>query len=135
MSDTQSVISWRGIAFENVCFHHIPQIKAALGISGVTTSESLWSKRGDDETEGIQIDLIIERKDNIVHMCEIKFYSDEFTVTKDYHFVLERRKRMLYEHVSKKASIHHTLITTFGIRNIEYYSDFIHIITLDDLFR
>ena len=134
LADSQSVITWSGIAFENVCFNHIRQIKACLGISGVSTNESLWSKKGNDETEGTQIDLIIERKDNVVNMCEVKFYSEECTVNKDYHFVLERRRRLLREHISKKATVHNTLITTFGIRHTEYYSDFVDIITLDNLF-
>lgn len=134
LSDTQSVISWRGLAFENVCFNHIPQIKASLGISGVSTSESLWSKRGDEDAEGTQIDLIINRRDNVVNMCEIKFYSDEFLVTKDYHFTLERRKRLLREHIPKKATIHNILITTFGVIKREFFGDFIQVITLDDLF-
>ena len=64
IADSQSVVSWNGLAFENLCFNHIKQIKAALGISGVSTEESLWSKKGTDDAEGAQIDLIIERKDN-----------------------------------------------------------------------
>ena len=57
-------MSWNGLAYENLCFNHIKQIKAALGISGVSTEESLWSKKGTEDAEGAQIDLIIERKDN-----------------------------------------------------------------------
>ena len=67
---SQAVTGWNALAFENVCFNHIRQIKAALGISGVSTNESLWSKKGTDEEEGTQIDLIIERKDNVVNMLE-----------------------------------------------------------------
>ena len=135
ISDSQSVIAWRGLAFENVCFNHIRQIKNALGISGVSTNESLWSKKGTDDTEGAQIDLIIERKDNIVNMCEIKFYGDEFTADKECHFALVRRERLLREILPKKVSIHNTLITTFGLRRIEYFGDFVNTITLEDLFR
>ena len=66
IADSSSVTAWRGYAFENVCFNHINQIKAALGISGVSTNETLWSKKGSEEESGTQIDLIIERKDNKV---------------------------------------------------------------------
>ena len=90
-------MSWNGLAYENLCFNHIKQIKAALGISGVSTEESLWSKKGTEDAEGAQIDLIIERKDNVVNMCEIKFYNDEFTADKDCHFALMRRERLLRE--------------------------------------
>ncbi|MCF0133180.1 MAG: ATP-binding protein [Blautia sp.] len=78
---SQSIVSWRGIAFENVCFNHIDQIKNALGISGVSSEQSVWSKRKDDES-GAQIDMIIDRKDNVINMCEIKFYSEEIAVDK-----------------------------------------------------
>ena len=66
---SQNIVTWRGLAFENVCFNHVKQIKKALGISGVSTNQSAWSKRKGEET-GTQIDMIIERKDNIVNMCE-----------------------------------------------------------------
>ena len=72
------ITAWRGFAFENVCFNHISAIKRTLGISGVSTRHSAWTK--NDEEDGLQIDLIIERNDNIVNMCEIKFgkrYDDD----------------------------------------------------------
>jgi len=135
LAGTQSVSAWNGLAFENLCFNHIKQIKNGHGISGVSTNESLWSKKGSDDTEGAQIDLIIERRDNVINMCEIKFYNDEFTANKECHFALMRRERLLREIVPKKASIHNTLITTFGLRQVEYFGDFINTITLDDLFQ
>ena len=128
------VKTWKGYAFENVCWNHIDQIKAALGISGVVTTESLWSKRGSEDTDGTQIDLIIVRNDNVVNMCEIKFYSNEFDVDKEYHLVLDRRKRLLQEMIPKRATVHNTLITTFGIKRSGYFSDFISVISMDDLF-
>ena len=134
IADSQSVITWRGLAFENVCFNHISQIKFALGISGVSTAESLWSKKGTDDSEGAQIDLIIERRDNVVNLCEIKFYSDEFVANRECHFSLVRKERLLREVIPKKASIHNTLITTFGLSKKEHFSDFVNVIVLDDLF-
>ena len=134
ISETGSVIAWRGYAFENVCFNHIKQIKAALGISGVATRETLWSKKGDAESPGTQIDLILERKDNVVNMCEVKFYNDEFAISKDYHITLTRRRNLLQEKIPKRAVIHNTLITTYGLKHNEYYNDFVQTITLDNLF-
>ena len=131
---SQSVASWRGFAFENVCFNHIKQIKNALGISGVSTKQSSWSKRADD-TEGTQIDMIIERKDNIVNMCEMKFYNTDFTVDADYHKTLMNRQNLLAGILPKRAIIHSTLITTFGLNYNEYTGDFIKTITLEDLFK
>ncbi|MBO4395749.1 MAG: AAA family ATPase [Eubacterium sp.] len=124
---------WRGLAFENLCFNHIAQIKKALGISGVITRQSAWSKRSDDE-EGVQIDLLIDRNDNVINMCEIKFYSDDFTVDKDYYRVMLRRQDILLKMVSKTTAIHSTLITTFGLKHNEYSGVFTNAITLEELF-
>ncbi len=130
---SSSVNAWRGIAFENVCLLHVDQIKRALGISGVITTQSAWSKRADD-TEGMQIDLLIERRDNVVNMCEIKFYSDDFAVDGVYYRTLLRRQALLEKHLTRKNVIHNTLITTFGLVYNEYSGIFTSVITLDDLF-
>ena len=131
--ESQQIVSWRGLAFENLCFVHIAQIKKALGINGVSTTESAWSKRPDD-TEGTQIDLIIERKDNVVNMCECKFYGDEFLVDGDYYRKLMRRQDLFSKQLPRKMAIHNTLITTYGLAYNEYSGVFSNVITLDDLF-
>ena len=131
--DAQPIVTWRGYAFENVCFNHISEIKRTLGISGISSTESAWTKTGDDE-RGTQIDLLIIRKDNVVNMCEMKFYSDKFTVDKEYDKILRHRQTVLYEKIPKKSTIHNTLITTYGIKDNEYKWSFEKVITLDDLF-
>mgnify|MGYP002623925067 FL=1 len=130
---TQPVVTWRGFAFENVCFNHVKQIKRALGISGVVTSASAWSKREDDQ-EGMQIDLLIQRNDNVINMCEIKFTSTDFVVDKNYYRTLLSRPERIMKMVSPKYAIRSTLITTFGLKRNEYSSVFTNVITLDDLF-
>ncbi|MCM1049000.1 MAG: AAA family ATPase [Clostridiales bacterium] len=130
---SQKIASWRGYAYEQVCFNHILQIKKALGISGVITRHSAWSKRSDD-MEGTQIDLIISRDDNVVNMCEIKYYGTEFVVDKNYYQVLLNRQSLLSQEIPPKASIHNTLITTFGLAYNEYSGIFSNVLTLDDLF-
>ena len=130
---SQSVASWRGYAFENVCFNHIGQIKKALGISGVAASASAWSKREDDR-EGAQIDLLISRKDNVVNMCEIKYYGGDFTIKKDYYRKLLHRQEMLMEELSPRMAVRSTLITTYGLTRNEYSGIFTNVINLDDLF-
>lgn len=132
--NSQSVVSWQGIAFENVCMTHISAIKRALGISGVASEQSAWTIAGSEDNEGAQIDLLIVRNDNVVNMCEIKFYSDEFAVDKSYHTKLLHRINMLLSKVNRKASIHSTLITTFGLKYNEYSGGFVKIVTLEDLF-
>lgn len=133
---SNSISSWRGFAFENVCFNHINQIKAALGISGVATTHSAWSKRPNEKNDdGTQSDLIISRKDNVVNMCEIKFYSSDFTVDKAYHNILVDRQKLLSTLIPKKSVVHGTLITTFNLTYNEYSGDFVKVINLDDLFK
>ena len=134
-NNTSSRITiWRGFAFENVCFNHIEQMKSALGISGISTTQSAWSRKADDE-EGTQIDLIIDRADNVVNMCELKFYSNDFKVEKKYYRVLLSRQELLGGIISPKKVIHQTLVTTFGLQYNEYSGIFDHVITMDDLFK
>jgi len=129
-----SVSAWRGYAFENVCFQHIEQIKKKLGISGVSTQQSAWSKREDD-ADGTQIDMIISRQDNIVNMCEIKYCSTEFEVDKDYDRKLRERQVLLSAKIPKKAIVHNTLITTFGLKYNKYSGIIDNVITMDDLYE
>lgn len=123
------VATWRGYAFENVCFNHIRQIKNALGIAGVVSAASAWS---NDET---QIDLLIKRKDNTINMCELKFYNTKFTVNKSYYEKLKEREGILSENIPKRMAIHSTLITTFGLTYNNYSSVFSNTITMDELFK
>ena len=127
-----AISAWRGLSFELVCFNHIGQIKRALGIEGVRTSHSAWSVRDDDG--GAQIDLLIERGDNVLNSCEIKFVGDEFRVDAAYHRVLLRRQGLLAGLVSPKVSVKDVLITTFGLVYNEYGGVFSNVVTLDDLF-
>ena len=95
---------------------------------------SAWSKREDD-TDGAQIDLLISRNDNVINMCEIKYYNSEFKVNKDYYLKLLKRQTILTENVSSKVAIHSTLITTFGLIQNEHSGAFSNVIVLDDLFK
>ena len=106
-----------------VCFNHVPEIKRALGVSGVISESSAWSKRSDDET-GTQIDLLLSRNDNVINMCECKFYSDDFSVDGKYYRTILRRQEMLAGMVSRKIAIHSTLITTYGLIHNEYSGAF-----------
>ena len=84
--------SWSGYAFESICFKHIAQIKKTLGISAVLTNESQWSYRPKDKSEkGAQIDLIIDRKDDCINLCEIKFYHTLFTIDHAYALELQHK--------------------------------------------
>ena len=130
-----AVNTWRGFAFEEVCFNHIYQIKKALNILGVSSTQSSWTLKGDKDTEGTQIDLLIHRKDNVLNLCEMKFYNEKFTVDKNYYMKIVHRQNVLAEHLSRKSVIHNVLVTTEGLNYNEYSSIFQNVVVLDNLFE
>lgn len=131
----QTVVTWRGLAFENICFYHIAIIKKALEIAGVSSEQSAWFKSNSGDSDGLQIDMIIKRNDNIINMCEIKFYSSELTIDKQMDKQIRYRLSQLENEIKKKYSIRSVLITTYGLKNSEYNGIFSNVITLDDLFE
>ena len=133
-SDTPKMTVWKGYAFENLCFYHYEQILRAISILGIRSSISLWYQKGEEGKKGSQIDLIIERGDNVINLCEMKFYSNEVTIDKDGHLNLMNKVASLREVVTKKYSIINLLVTTFGLKNNAYSNDFPLVVTLDDLF-
>ena len=133
--NAQRLSAWKGIAFEEVCLSHIQQIKNALGIGAITSTESAWSLRGDDETEGTQIDLLIDRADRVVNLCEMKFYKEEFAIDKAYDKKLRHRTQTLIDNLPKNRNVHLTLITTYGLAYNEYFGQIQKLVTMDDLFK
>lgn len=124
-----SINAWRGLAFENLCFMHLRQIKFALGISGVHTESYSW--KGSDT----QIDMLIERADRLINLCECKYSSRVFAIDKEYDAKLRERQASFIEETGEKRSTIMTLITTFGLKRNEYYGRIQNTITADDLFR
>lgn len=119
-SNSPSWKSWSGFAFERLCLAHISQIKKALGIAGIYSEESSWRKLGTDTESGAQIDLLIDRGDKVINICEIKFSQDEFTINKKYAEEL-RVKLSAFRKVTKtKKSLFLTMITTFGLTENQY---------------
>jgi hypothetical protein len=80
--DSPEQRTWRGYAFEQVCLAHIGEIKQASGISGVQTTTSSWIKTGGGPN--VQIDLVIDRRDHVINICEMKFSINEFAISKKY---------------------------------------------------
>lgn len=125
--------SWCGIAFEEVCMQHVSQIKSALQIAGVSSTESSLIVKGGRANDGMQIDLLIDRADDVVNVCEMKFTASPFTVTKDYASTLLRRVSAL-EEMRPGKTFHLTAVTTQPIKHNEYSDVFVSNVTLDDLF-
>jgi len=130
---TPSAIAWTGLAFEDVCINHIGQIKHALGIEGVITEESPWNIPAEDQKSASQIDLIINRDDRFVCMCEMKFTRGIFEITKSYNTKLMNRAERVREIIDKPVMS--VLVTTYGLKQNEYASRFDRIVTLEDLFQ
>ena len=125
---------WRGVAFEQVCWLHVPQIKRALEIGGVKTSVSAWTISGTEFNAGAQIDLIIMRDDNIVNLCEMKFCSSPYSINKEEEIKMLHRVEKLQETLTAKQRIHLTLITTYGLTHGKHSGKIQKVVTCEDLF-
>ena len=110
--------SWFASAFEVLCFSHIDSIKSALGISGVATTLSSWNYNGEEG--GAQIDLIIDRRDDVINLCEIKFSRLPFVITSKYAERLEERKELFRLVTKTRKSLRITMITLNGIKQGKY---------------
>ena len=135
-STSRSVESWQGLTFELLCLMHTRQIRKALNIGGVATEVSAWFDQADKKKalRGSQIDLIIERADRIIHLCEMKFSQGEFRITADYEEKLRNRMMLFKEKTKNKMSLVHTFVTTFGVANGKHSSLVHSEVTLDGLF-
>jgi len=120
ISKTAKYVSWCGYAFENVCMKHIPQIKKALGISGINAAYGSWYRAGNKQAGGAQIDLLLDRSDNTIHICEIKFSIKQFVIDKRYDRLLHQRINAFRESISPGKGLLLAFITTCGVADNEY---------------
>lgn len=120
LSQTQSYKVWSGYAFETICLKHVPQIKKALGISGIYSISSSFLKKATTEEPGVQIDLLIDRNDQVINLMETRFYNTEFTITKDYAAKLREKIRVFQESTRTKKQLFLTFITTFGLKENQH---------------
>lgn len=124
-----SINSWRGFSFENISFDHVRQIKSALGIAGVHTETYSW--KGKES----QIDMVIDRDDRLINLCECKYSSVEYTIDKEYDAKLRNRQIAFIEEGKVKKSTILTFITPFGLKRNEYSGRIPRVITAEDLFK
>ena len=130
---TPRLNSWRGRAFERVCLWHIPQIKAAIGISGVLTDEYCW--RGNDENNGrVQIDLILDRADRMADICEIKFSDGEYSLEAEEYRKIRNRMEVYRRASHTSKGLRLVMISAGGLKNNSYRGNVQSLVTLDDLF-
>lgn len=128
--------AWVGLAFERVCFQHIPQIKSALGISGIHSDIYTWqTPTSPDGHRGAQIDMLIDRADNMVNICEMKFSKIPYTVSNDDSFSIANKIERFSKAINNAKSINVTMITVNGIAEAGHWSDVHNVVTAEDLFR
>ncbi|HEX9503430.1 MAG TPA: ATP-binding protein [Patescibacteria group bacterium] len=126
--------AWSGYAFEQVCLMHLPQIKEALGISGIQTQSSSWVNTGEGNKK--QIDLVIDRRDDVINLCEMKFSIKPLTIDKKYYAELQDKIAVFQTATKTTKSIFLTMITTFGIMRNEYSISLVQkSLRMDDLFK
>ncbi|MGM9816243.1 MAG: ATP-binding protein [Lepagella sp.] len=124
--------AWCGLSFERVCLLHADQIKEALGIQGIVSG--LYSWRSTNSTPGAQIDLVIDRSDDVINLCEIKYTSSPWEMdAKDLHSIIKKEEAFRKETATRK-SIHSVLISANGIKRNEFTDELQKIITSEDLF-
>jgi uncharacterized protein len=135
LSDTPTWKSWSGFAFESICMKHIPAIKMALGISGIYSETSIWKSRGNSSNDGAQIDLVIDRRDNCINLCEIKFYENGFSLDKKYAAALQQKKSIFKIESKTRKQLFITFISTALLKPNEHSLGLIdQQVTLDYLF-
>lgn len=134
---SSEINTWMGYSFEIMCLHHIKQIKQKIGIGGVVTNVCSWIAQPDKQlgTEGTQIDLIIDRNDNTINICEIKFSKMKYSITKKYYEHLNERLEIFRQKTQTSKSLHITMITSLGLKQNIYNSVVQSQVILDDLFK
>ncbi len=127
--------AWSGLAFEATCLKHVVQIKRALGIEGVETTEASWAHQSRGGDDGAQIDLVIDRADRSTNLCELKFAEGPFTVDKAYARELRGKRDVFRDATGTKKALFPTLITTWGLKDNEHSRGLVaRAITMDALF-
>ena len=134
--NTPQINAWCGLAFERVCLEHVPQIKQALGISGVLSEAYSWSCKKDEENGiyGSQIDLMIVRKDQVINLCEMKYSGKKYTITAKVDEEIGRKASDLVSVTETRYAIHPIMVTPYGIADGSYTGNIQSVITTDDLF-
>lgn len=121
--------SWKGYAFEQVCLSHVRQIKRALGIQGIVSQAAAW------QNAEAQIDLLIDRKDRVINVFEIKFSENPFAITQAYAEQLARKISIFKEKTGTRKSVFLTMLTPFGVQQNAYSSALVqHNLNMDVLF-
>ncbi len=133
--DSRRLTSWQGLAFELLCLQHVSCIKHALQIGGVHSSVYTWQKTASEDSAGAQIDLLIDRDDGIINLCEMKFAAEPYLLTANDDRAMQSKRSALAEVFPRRKALHVTYVTTFGLVHNSYWNNVQSEVTLDDLFQ
>lgn len=129
--NTPVLNSWQGLAFEHVCMVHIRQVRHALGLDKIAVEYYSWRS---STAPRAQVDMIIERADRLVNLCEIKYTQSEYTITSNEDLKVRNRTAAFVRETKTRNGILPTWITPFGLFHNEYSVSVQYQVTLDDLF-
>jgi hypothetical protein len=134
VSEGPSWKSWSGVAFERICLKHVEQLNKALRIDGYNEVSS-WRYRSE-KGMGAQIDLVIDRKDFVINICEMKFSEKIFVIDKAYAAILRNKLAAFKQQTATKKQLHLILVTSFGVTTNEYERELVEkAILMDALFE
>lgn len=132
---SHSVESWQGFSFETICMTHLEQIKQRLGVAGISTTTGTWRALGDETEKGTQIDLVIDRADRVINLCEMKFSEAPYVITKDFEQQLRERMAIFKAKTRTRKSLATTMVTTYGVLRGIHSGIVQSEVVMDDLFR
>ncbi|MFZ9661532.1 MAG: AAA family ATPase [Chitinophagaceae bacterium] len=136
IKEQQTWSSWSGYSFEAICMKHQIQIKRALGIDTTYVEASVWGYVSKNGQKGAQIDLLLDRDDRCINICEMKFSNIAYTISKKYAEELERKRDVFIERTKTRKTVFITMVTTFGVVKNNYYNKVVQSeLSMDDLFR
>ena len=124
--------AWSGYAFEQVCMQHAKQIRHKLGISGIVTYSASWRSKKSDPAA--QVDLLIDRNDGVINLCEVKYSQSEFTIDKKQDEILRNKKSAFISETKTRKAVHITMVTTYGVKRNEYWGHIQSEVRMEDLF-
>lgn len=133
LSSTPQVSSWQGFSFELLCLLHLDEIKKALGIDRILNDASAWRSRQPEQNT--QIDLVIERADHNINLCEMKFSSGMYAIDKGYEQKLRERMSIFLAETMTRCSTRITMVTTYGVLQNKHSGIVNDEVLLDDLFE
>ena len=130
--DSRFVSTWEGLAFERVCLMHVDEIKKALQIGGVVCNVSPWRSAGDEQ---VQIDLLIDRNDGVINLCEMKFSQEPYEIDADELARMQRRRSVFKTETGTRKAVHLTMVVSPELKRNACANEVQAVVNMDDLFK